>query len=258
MSDNLSIATMETTLSVPVERGAFSLFPKLPIELRRMIWWSSCALNLPRLINISKVWLLNNWSRLVARYVIPSQLRINQESRQCAQRYYDYAFGPQMNGRQIHFNFDIDALVFDKYPTLLQFIGTCHVEGRYFLPALLPVHKKVLAIAVCQRSFCGLPCRGQDLEALGNPDYLQMITSKVAPANSKAMEEQKWRDRWERQYSNGLNGYFGPTVKCSTIKQFQTKLNILHNPKLGPKPKPKPVVAPKRRSARLQGRASST
>ncbi|KAH7407244.1 hypothetical protein BKA64DRAFT_705652 [Cadophora sp. MPI-SDFR-AT-0126] len=251
MSDKLSMTVKEAAISTLVERGAFSIFLKLPLELRRIIWWFSCANNQPRLIYISKRVYQEWWRGLVARYQIPSQLQANQESRECALRYYDLAFGTQMEGMSIYFNFAIDALVFGDYQALYAFIRLWFNDDNEMDMAKTPLDKKVLAVAVLDtESYCSYRVT-EAVKALGSPEYMHIITARGVLEGRDKWMENYYRYDWLRQNPKGRNGYFGPTVNFTTIKQFQTMLNILHNPKLASKPKG--VTAPTRRSARLQG-----
>ena len=224
MSDNLSVATMKAAISASVERGAFSLFPKLPLELRRMIWWASCCSNQPRLIYVSERVFDEWWQGLVASYQGPSQLQTNQESRECALRFYDFAFGSQMKGTSIYFNFEIDAIVFGGYQALYAFIGLWYNDDNELEAAETPLDKKIMAVAMLDTYwYCGLRAT-QAVEALGNPGYLQIITS-VEPASARdRIMELVHRIDWLRRYPKGRNGYFGPAFGLSTIKQFQTML----------------------------------
>ena len=200
MSDNLSVATMKAAISASVERGAFSLFPKLPLELRRMIWWASCCSNQPRLIYVSERVFDEWWQGLVASYQVPSQLQTNQESRECALRFYDFAFGSQMKGTSIYFNFEIDAIVFGGYQALYAFIGLWYNDDNELEAAETPLDKKIMAVAMLDTYwYCGLRAT-QAVKALGNPGYLQIITS-VEPASARdRIMELVHRIDWLRRY----------------------------------------------------------
>lgn len=224
MSDNLSVAAMKGALSAPAERGAFSLFPKLPLELRRMIWWFSCCLNQPRLIHISKRY-PNSWSSdLIANYEIPGQLQASQESRESALRYYDFAFGSQMQGMSIYFNFDTDALVFDHHRTIVTFIHLSFDAEEMQITALAPLQKTVVAIAVLDGSSYVAHQVSQVMDALKHPLSMQIIAPKGHLTIQGKLMKEKYQSDWLLRNPGGRDGYFGPTVNSSTIKQFQTML----------------------------------
>ena len=224
MSDNLSVATMKAALSDPAERGAFSVFPKLPLELRRMIWWFSCCLNQPRLIHISKRYHSSWSSDLIANYKIPGQLQASQESRESALRFYDFAFGSQMQGMSIYFNFDTDALVFDHHRTIVTFIRLSFDAEEMQVTALAPLQKTVVAIAVLDGSFYVPNQVSQVMEALKHPPCMQIIAPRGNLMIQGKLMKKKYQSDWLLQNPGGRDGYLGPRVNSSTIKQFQTML----------------------------------
>lgn len=93
---------------------AFIVFPKLPIELRTIIW----TLSLPgsRVIEINRARQDDNTApeyRLPA--IIPAVLHVCKESRMVAQKHYSLSFGPSIweDAGRIWFDKNIDVAFFN-------------------------------------------------------------------------------------------------------------------------------------------------
>jgi len=90
---------------------AFTIFPKLPVELRLKIW--KFALPGRRIVDIR----CDKQSVLFEKYrsstPIPSILHVCSESRTLASKVYELAFRTTPSSRSIYFNFSADLLVFN-------------------------------------------------------------------------------------------------------------------------------------------------
>ncbi|KAH9217987.1 hypothetical protein DL95DRAFT_458874 [Leptodontidium sp. 2 PMI_412] len=231
MSDNLSGTAMETAIIPSPERGAFSLFPKLPLELRRMIWRASCVDNKPRMIQITFAEPLRNY-KLTASYKIPFQLKISQESRACAKEFYDAVFAERLKKNiPVYFNSAIDAVVFDGCDVIYQFVDLGWTEDEESLGPRRPDLQKTLAIGIknmrVQDQLLAIPI----LKALGSPEHLIILPLFGNPRhprrNTAAWNYLRsiWMDKdWPLQNSNGQGGYGGPKAELSSVKEFQTML----------------------------------
>ncbi|KAI9049773.1 hypothetical protein LZ554_005924 [Drepanopeziza brunnea f. sp. 'monogermtubi'] len=100
-------------------KDAFVLFPKLPPELRRMIW--RCTYSDPKIVTI-----FNSGSdedpKVEASYNVPVALRVNFESREYAIHCHKLAFANNLGGNPVYFKFSSDALVIDGNSAMKEFV----------------------------------------------------------------------------------------------------------------------------------------
>ncbi|KUJ21376.1 uncharacterized protein LY89DRAFT_770729 [Mollisia scopiformis] len=84
---------------------AFTLFPQLPVELRRAIW--EHAANLPRNLDVWALWggpryILDTRDEkfeLATRQPIPGVLLASKKSREATQKYFELGYGVEIKGR---------------------------------------------------------------------------------------------------------------------------------------------------------------
>jgi hypothetical protein len=101
----------------------FTLFPKLPPELRLRVW--SFALLVPRTVTISQVHKYKNtvnektghWYNTISFHLraislVPGVPQASHESREQGLKVLKPVFPKLMNNKPFHFNFDIDQLCF--------------------------------------------------------------------------------------------------------------------------------------------------
>jgi hypothetical protein len=95
----------------------FSLFPKLPREIRDMIWRHTLE---PRTVELQ--YSLNHG--FYTRTLLPITLRACPDSRNAIIKSYPLSFGSQLHSPDIVFNFSIDTLYFDTciQPRVTQFL----------------------------------------------------------------------------------------------------------------------------------------
>lgn len=96
-----------------VTTGKFSVFPKLPFELRLMIW--RFCLPGPRNVGIKIRFKAGGFGGWVVRGNIPRPpvaLQVCQESREEALRYYILSFGTNAHPATVYFNYQVDTLCF--------------------------------------------------------------------------------------------------------------------------------------------------
>jgi hypothetical protein len=86
---------------------AFTLFPKLPIEIRQAIWKFTLK---PRVIEITHTTERGYYSR----GNVPVALRVNKDSRNAVGFLYPLCFGSILHKPRIVFNFSMDTLYFDE------------------------------------------------------------------------------------------------------------------------------------------------
>jgi hypothetical protein len=160
------IAELDSDNNIAVDNYAkFTPFPKLPIELRRMVWLS--AFPKQRVITITANGYkeekkrhdstYHHWVyRAKATYTVPSLLQVHGESRMIGQEIYRKAFGEQLGGRAIWFNFNTDILFFEDHIALAHFHGghlpgfrgKFQVEGDGFGFNMVEVHQSVQSVMV--------------------------------------------------------------------------------------------------------------
>jgi hypothetical protein len=111
----------------------FTLFPKLPTELRLKIW--KYALPGPRAIRVQRNWpTMSGPIRAVAKP--PAVLQTNSESRQLAMRFYELSFNSAIKGRPINIDYQVDALymeswgVFNAFYRVARQFPNCDAAGE--------------------------------------------------------------------------------------------------------------------------------
>jgi hypothetical protein len=113
LSDSMGRLIRSTESNSPEKSSpTFTLFPKLPTELRLKIW--KYALPGPRAIRVQRAWsTLSRRIRAVAKP--PAVLQINSESRQLALRFYEVSFNNAIKGRPIGIDYQVDALYMESW-----------------------------------------------------------------------------------------------------------------------------------------------
>ncbi|KAF8854513.1 hypothetical protein BDZ45DRAFT_676895 [Acephala macrosclerotiorum] len=143
----------------------FTIFDQLAPELREMIW--NFALNgQARAVKIIgdgfnhelRPTLLATTHRYTYRakasYVPSALLGVNRESREIVNKQYPLAFGPQLCGRPIRFNFSRDILYFESPNAMINFYGgtlpmfNMELDVYGFSIDMNEVHNKVQHVAV--------------------------------------------------------------------------------------------------------------
>jgi hypothetical protein len=85
----------------------FTLFPKLPIEIRQATWRFTLQ---PRAVEIAYTYNHEYYSHVG----IPVALRVNRDSRNAVSLLYPLCFGSILHQPRIVFNFSMDTLYFDE------------------------------------------------------------------------------------------------------------------------------------------------
>jgi 2EXR family len=89
----------------------FTLFSKLPIEMRQAIWKFTLK---PRVVEVSH----NSTHGFYSRVKCPVALKVNRDSRNAVSLLYPLCFGNVLHQPNIVFNFSIDTLYFDADSSL--------------------------------------------------------------------------------------------------------------------------------------------
>ena len=162
--------------SIMRERGAFELFPKLPLEIQRMIWKEAAMV--PQVVLIERnpdiPWVAAPTSSAKP----PSVLHACSESRRVALPQYEISFSRTVaEGTGIYFNFSRDALAFKGYEVLLHFFLAPYF---YYRPAVqFPSDRKLFALIIED-----MPTRNRlnsrRLRNLGQPLQLFIVREKGA------------------------------------------------------------------------------
>jgi hypothetical protein len=109
----------------------FTLFPKLPIELRRIIWRRS----LPGQ-RVVEVLYYNFTGQCRSSRPIPIALHVSSEARGVALESYELAFGTAEAEAMVYFDFKIDAL----FLSLGNFAPSSWDPARYFFRKLRSIY----------------------------------------------------------------------------------------------------------------------
>lgn len=86
----------------------FTVFPKLPIEIRQAIWKATLK---PRIVEIKHSAERGYWSWAK----VPVPLRVNKDSRNAVGLFYPLCFGNILHEPRIVFNFAMDTLYFEAW-----------------------------------------------------------------------------------------------------------------------------------------------
>ncbi|CAL3973467.1 unnamed protein product [Diplocarpon coronariae] len=111
------------------EGRVFTLFPKLPLELRMMVLETAVSELAPRIVSVfdptpKKVaFTTSSPCKPVASYAIPALLHTYSESRRIAKKTYDAVFSTNLRGAPVYFNFSQDILLFDDYQAMMWFFS---------------------------------------------------------------------------------------------------------------------------------------
>jgi hypothetical protein len=102
---------------------SFPLFPKLPLEIRMMIWKLTLQ---PRILELQFSYIRGFFTKAKG----PVALRVNQESRNTVKPLYPLCFGNVVYQPRVLFNFSIDTLFLehDFQPQLLLFLASLKLD----------------------------------------------------------------------------------------------------------------------------------
>lgn len=209
-----------TSKSKAKPEPAFTLFPKLPAELRKLVW--GFALPGPKIVTIFAPKPYAYQNQIEAWYKIPAMLHTCHESRVLAQKAFDRVFGKSLGGNPVYFDFNQDALFFDGVDAMELFFGwesghppanSVGDERLRFFAMRASLHRYI-----CQHVYSGL----------GSPEYFVIARDGGGPV--------PWRDSYvedtaksqlaERRTQSGAidPNYTPPKISCLTMIQLQKLL----------------------------------
>lgn len=101
------------------ERGEFELFPRLPFELREMIWEDAVDKYNSTVVSVAVQQVIKHnclWPRKIEEpfisYCIPTLLQVNQQARQVTLKTYTPLFGPALGNKPFYMDVTKDVLFF--------------------------------------------------------------------------------------------------------------------------------------------------
>lgn len=204
----------------------FTLFDKLPVEIRRRIWRH--AVPSDRLVKIDRI------DRMAEEYVpsfytngaprsayrvhtsYPGLLGACKESRTIGFEFYKLSFGHRLEHRPIYFDFSRDILYFEETQALNQFSGTSHFEQDVDTGFEMKLTGDLLKI---QRVIVGGRLKRDTIHILGLYENLKSITfeeqfflASYGKARAPNREAMALSDLWAKK-SDGGSGL--PNVKVT-------------------------------------------
>jgi hypothetical protein len=214
----------------------FKLFPKLPIELRLVIW--ELALPNAQLISIKsergphptekgKVVITRD---VAAWYKVPALLHVSPEARAFAQSIYQHKFGDRLGGNGVWMDLTKDILCFDddSYAAMIGFFGCDFTRTAWPATSELKCSKplaEVLSALAFKNYPWQFPSTPQAFSKLGRPQKLYFLRySGKSPWSQERMEGfigRGWND--EAAEAKRLM-YAKPTVKVLTYKKMKDEL----------------------------------
>ncbi|KAG4422830.1 hypothetical protein IFR04_004052 [Cadophora malorum] len=227
-----SIATITTTSAsrteeAPIvrERGAFELFPKLPLEIQRMIWKEAAMV--PQVVMIGRAHDVP-WVTVPASFTKPpSVLHACSESRRVALPEYEIAFSKTATeGNGIYFNFSRDALAFKGYEALVNFFVP---PSFYYHPAIeYPSDRKLFTLIIED-----MPTRNRlnsrSLRNLGQPSQVFLVREKGVEIGMDEINAGWIKQFWTCSNGHVQNGevYSCPEVSAMTYEEMSVRLEKL-------------------------------
>jgi hypothetical protein len=124
-------------ISMPRTQPNFALFPQFPFEIREKIWSAaieprSFKITIPEVKEYSNSELEYHYNRSPEHYLkpkaspreVPALLHTSHEAREIGLKSYNLNFSDRLDNRPIHFNFELDTLLFKDSYIFLDFCST--------------------------------------------------------------------------------------------------------------------------------------
>ncbi|KAF8854514.1 hypothetical protein BDZ45DRAFT_747423 [Acephala macrosclerotiorum] len=214
----------------------FKHFPKLPIELRLVIW--ELALPNAQLVSIKSERgpdPNNTGKQIITRtvaayYKVPVLLHVSQEARFFAQSIYQHKFGDRLGGNGVWMDMTRDIMCFDDltYDSMIGFFG-CDVAANAWpstneLGCQKPLAEQLPALAFKHFPW-QLPSTPQAFAKLGRPDKLYFLRY----SGRSSWGQERMRSRVVQGWQNNANGakqlkYAEPVVTVLTYKKMNAEL----------------------------------
>lgn len=147
----------------------FTLFPKLPIEIRQAIWKTTLK---PRAVEIEHGVDRGFYSRVH----VPVALRVNKDSRNAVGLLYPLCFGSVLHQPRIVFNFSLDTLYFD---------GAEWTDVPLFLTGLKDIELRQIRSIAVDRDIDEV----REWDDMGYNPYNNMDCFKTATAAMPSLKE---------------------------------------------------------------------
>ncbi|EKD12725.1 uncharacterized protein L3040_006876 [Drepanopeziza brunnea f. sp. 'multigermtubi'] len=220
---------------------SFTLFPKLPIELRAMIFdLAAMEDSAPKVVRIFHSGKENSdesvvsagKSRAKAFYKIPAVLHVNNESRTRMLKKNELAFSANLGGAPVYFNYSCDILVFETWVALRCFFTPEDENGaRASLPATkMPLDKKIKVVGLMNRAWRSIVMAPSIfVQALGNPDKLLLLRKAYDVHSHDNMTVQYLQTGRLGNYvfsADTEEPYQAPEITLSSMAEMCTTFNV--------------------------------
>jgi hypothetical protein len=203
---------------IPREPPTFPLFPKLPSELRQIIW--TLALPKPRTIMVTsrafvtydeRMSPVRNFRAGHNAQIVPCVLHVCAESRNLGLKTYQPAFATQLRARPIYFNFQSDTLYMKDSFALESFCGGYSDFEKSGLGGDLMENIRHLAL--------GISCaRRKILVELASYERMKTVFLEIPRSTDWRMEaevenlEAMWRSRLEKKNAENQSQSEGSAI----------------------------------------------
>ncbi|CZT10166.1 uncharacterized protein RCO7_03256 [Rhynchosporium graminicola] len=237
----------------------FEPFPKLPLELRQMIWKSSLDD-----LETNSIFVSSRMGGILLNYTPPALLHACLESRSVASTTYHAEFANNLgknglNKGPVYFNFSKDALEFATVDAMYDFFGSDFKREKPCKDTLSKAMKQNLKYLIVS---IGLDYRfpilnPQSYKVLGQPKHLFFVresgpTSKIERGYVKYLKAAKLTGSVDDYTSavkvqsggRGANEVpasgrrFKPTIQTLTQSELKRRLYFLEKGRNLPRPKP--------------------
>ncbi|OWP02328.1 hypothetical protein B2J93_3116 [Marssonina coronariae] len=224
------------------EGRVFTLFPKLPLELRMMVLETAVSELAPRIVSVfdptpKKVaFTTSSPCKPVASYAIPALLHTYSESRRIAKKTYDAVFSTNLRGAPVYFNFSQDILLFDDYQAMMWFFSFIDEVGATTKRILsgTVVEKKIPVIGILNAKWEHLVISNNLAENMFRISKEIILLRQDRVRNSFELFYRDWCVRFQLAIMpiDLKPESKMPIIGHSTVNQMRAKFNIP-----GPKPR---------------------
>jgi hypothetical protein len=123
----------------------FTLFPKLPTELRLKIWKHARQ---PRIIRFKYKSNNSSWSHLRAIAKPPVLFQVNREAREAALKIYELTFKSILNKQPIYIDYKVDALYMENWNIFESFYERAHFGSSDYEQEIRDLESKLRCLVL--------------------------------------------------------------------------------------------------------------
>ncbi|KAK0117293.1 hypothetical protein ONS96_013126 [Cadophora gregata f. sp. sojae] len=212
------------------ERGEFKRFPKLPLELRNMIWKEAAIV--PQFVMIGMIEVAP-WLKAVTFFTKPPAiLHACSESRLAALPEFEIAFTKNAHeGDGMYFNFSRDALSFKGFDAINDFFFDGHLYPQvrlFYQPG-----RRLFALSF-EELTTAKRLGARSLRILGQPSHVILVREQGSDLGLDETNAGWIKEFWTRTNGHVRNGEVYPCSEVSALtygRWRQDWRNLVYNEK---------------------------